>query len=214
MKTGRISQGKHLLAWFNEKLSGLKDNSFYVKKSLTDWHLFSSTEGQLYKALLVWADHWIRAGRYPSLQEAIQEFIPKIEFEHMGVREFLSYVVPSNTLDNDQFKARCIDVMQGSVRRTQLVPPQAQQSLVTVPPPGLQHQLSVKFRADTFLSVGCDVSTTTCPEICMSGVIIRIGVRPSSHGTSPHHQNVELIISTHGIRLMLNILVYIMIHDP
>ena len=120
----------------------------------------------------------------------------------MGVREFLSYVVPSNTLDNDEFKARCIDVMQGSVRRTHLVPPQTQQSLVTVPPPGLQHQLSVKFRADTFLSVGCDVSSSTCPEICMSGVIIRIGVRPStsSHGASPHHQNVELIISTPGIR--------------
>ena len=30
----------------------------------------------------------------------------------MGVREFLSYVVPSNTLDSEQFRARCIDVMQ------------------------------------------------------------------------------------------------------
>ena len=34
------------------------------------------------------------------------------------VREFLSYVVPSNTLSSEEFKARCIDVMTGSVRRT------------------------------------------------------------------------------------------------
>ena len=90
-------------------------------------YLPSSTEGQLYRALVVWAEHWIQEGRYTSLQEAIAEFIPRleevsslspdrqlcrIEFEHMGVREFLSYVVPSNTLDSEQFRARCIDVMQ------------------------------------------------------------------------------------------------------
>ena len=44
----------------------------------------SSTEGQLYRALLVWAEHWIKAGKYESLEEAISEFIPEIEFEHMG----------------------------------------------------------------------------------------------------------------------------------
>ena len=43
-----------------------------------------STEGQLYKALVSWAEHWIGEGRYHSLQEAISEFIPRIEFEHMG----------------------------------------------------------------------------------------------------------------------------------
>ena len=43
-----------------------------------------STEGQLYKALVSWADHWIGQGRYQSLQEAISEFIPRIEFQHMG----------------------------------------------------------------------------------------------------------------------------------
>ena len=34
------------------------------------------------------------------------------------VREFLDYVVPSNTLSSEEFRARCIDVMAGSVRRT------------------------------------------------------------------------------------------------
>ena len=43
-----------------------------------------STEGQLYRALVGWAEHWIGEGRYGSLQEAISEFIPRIEFEHMG----------------------------------------------------------------------------------------------------------------------------------
>ena len=37
------------------------------------------------------------------------------------VREFLNYVVPSNTLSSEEFKARCIDVMTGSVRRTEEV---------------------------------------------------------------------------------------------
>ena len=37
------------------------------------------------------------------------------------VREFLSYVVPSNTLSSEEFRARCIDVMAGSVRRTEEV---------------------------------------------------------------------------------------------
>ena len=40
-------------------------------------HLPSSTEGQLYRALVVWAEHWIQEGRYTSLQEAIAEFIPR-----------------------------------------------------------------------------------------------------------------------------------------
>ena len=98
-----------------------------VRRSQEVTSLPSSTEGQLYRALVVWAEHWIQEGRYTSLQEAIAEFIPRleevsslssdrqlcrIEFEHMGVREFLSYVVPSNTLDSEQFRARCIDVMQ------------------------------------------------------------------------------------------------------
>ena len=39
----------------------------------------------------------------------------------MGVGEFLNYVVPSNTLDSEQFRLRCLDVMQGSVRRSQQV---------------------------------------------------------------------------------------------
>ena len=79
-----------------------------------------STEGQLYRALVSWADHWMCEGRYHSLQEAISEFIPRIEFEHMGrlghqsyslivtlslgVGEFLNVVVPSNSLTNDQFR--------------------------------------------------------------------------------------------------------------
>ena len=107
----------------------------------SEFSFLSSTEGQLYRALLVWAEHWIRAGKYKSLEEAIEEFIPEIEFEHMGyccpqctviiaelpficlirVREFLNYVVPSNTLSSEEFKARCIDVMTGSVRRTEEV---------------------------------------------------------------------------------------------
>ena len=32
----------------------------------------------------MWAEHSIRAGKYQSLEEAIAEFIPEIEFEHMG----------------------------------------------------------------------------------------------------------------------------------
>ena len=50
----------------------------------SEFPFLSSTEGQLYRALLVWAEHWIRAGKYQSLEEAIAEFIPEIEFEHMG----------------------------------------------------------------------------------------------------------------------------------
>ena len=50
----------------------------------SEFSFLSSTEGQLYRALLVWAEHWIRAGKYQSLEEAIAEFIPEIEFEHMG----------------------------------------------------------------------------------------------------------------------------------
>ena len=38
---------------------------------------FSVTEGQLYQALVCWADHWIKRGRYQTLQEAISEFIPR-----------------------------------------------------------------------------------------------------------------------------------------
>ena len=52
----------------------------------SEFSFLSSTEGQLYRALLVWAEHWIRAGKYQSLEEAIAEFIPEIEFEHMGYR--------------------------------------------------------------------------------------------------------------------------------
>ena len=51
-----------------------------------------STEGQLYKALVCWAEHWISQGRYQSLQEAISEFIPKIEFEHMGREQHQKYL--------------------------------------------------------------------------------------------------------------------------
>ena len=65
----------------------------------------------------------------------------------MGVREFLSYVVPSNTLDHDEFRARCIDVMEGSVRRNQgaAAGDHGGDNMVTVT--CLQHQLCVKFRA-------------------------------------------------------------------
>ena len=63
--------------------------SFWFLKAKLDDLIWSddwirSTEGQLYKALVCWADHWIDQGRYQSLQEAISEFIPRIEFEHMG----------------------------------------------------------------------------------------------------------------------------------
>ena len=51
-----------------------------------------STEGQLYKALVSWAEHWIAEGRYQSLQEAISEFIPRIEFEHMGREQHQEYL--------------------------------------------------------------------------------------------------------------------------
>ena len=80
----------------------------------------------------------------------------------MGVREFLSYVVPSNTLDSEQFRARCIDVMQvgaavswplatvtraqGSVRRTQ------EAGLDQGAGPATQTQLSIRFRC---LCAGC-----------------------------------------------------------
>ena len=59
-----------------------------------------------------------------------------------------------------------------------------------------------RFRVDTFLSVGCDLSRDTCPDISMAGVLLRLGVRPSNTGenSSPHDQNVELVISTPGIR--------------
>ena len=38
---------------------------------LVQRNTLSSTEGQLYKALLVWADHWIKAGYYQSLQVSL-----------------------------------------------------------------------------------------------------------------------------------------------
>ena len=66
----------------------------------------------------------------------------------MGVREFLSYVVPSNTLDHDEFRARCIDVMEGSVRRTQGTGEQQADNMVRVT--CLQHQLCVRFRAVSY----------------------------------------------------------------
>ena len=88
--------------------------------------------------------------------------------------------------------AKYIDIQAASVRSP--TPPQ-----VTVP--GLQHQLSVRFRVDTFPSVGCDLTRDTCPDTVMAGVTVRLGVRPSTSDTgSPHNQNVELVISTPGIR--------------
>ena len=63
-----------------------------------------ATEGQLYKAVVRWAENRINVGDYGSLREAIEEFIPKIEFEHMGVKEFLNNVVPSNTLSTEEFR--------------------------------------------------------------------------------------------------------------
>ena len=57
----------------------------------------------------------------------------RIEFEHMGVREFLSYVVPSNTLDSEQFRARCIDVMQVGAAAVSC-------PLATVPCPGQREE--------------------------------------------------------------------------
>ena len=114
-----------------------------------------STEGQLYRALVSWAEHWIGEGRYQSLQEAISEFIPRIEFEHMGrssvvghsqsslflgVGEFLNVVVPSNSLTNDQFRLSCLDVMQGSVRRKQETP----EPVVTPGSPGSKHQFTMR----------------------------------------------------------------------
>ena len=63
-----------------------------------------ATEGQLYKAVVRWAENRINVGDYGSLREAIVEFIPKIEFEHMGVKEFLNNVVPSNTLSQEEFR--------------------------------------------------------------------------------------------------------------
>ena len=63
-----------------------------------------ATEGQLYQAVVRWAEKRINHGDYSSLREAIEEFIPKIEFEHMGVREFLNNVVPSNTLSTEEFR--------------------------------------------------------------------------------------------------------------
>ena len=63
-----------------------------------------ATEGQLYKAVVVWAEQRIQAGEYATIREAVEEFIPKIEFEHMGVKEFLNNVVPSNTLSSEEFR--------------------------------------------------------------------------------------------------------------
>ena len=56
----------------------------FCQNWFSEFPFSSSTEGQLYRALLAWAEHWIRAGSYQSLEEAIAEFIPEIEFEHMG----------------------------------------------------------------------------------------------------------------------------------
>ena len=55
---------------------------------------------------------------------------------------------------------------------------------------------------DTFLSVGCDLTRDACPDLVMAGVTVRLGVRPSSSGdeASLYNQNVELVISTPGIR--------------
>ena len=74
--------------------------------------------------------------------------------------------------------------------------------MVTVPVPGLQHQLSVRFRVDTFPSVGCDLTRDTCPDLVMAGVTVRLGVRPSATGdtASPYNQTVELVITTPDIR--------------
>ena len=90
------------------------------------------------------------------------------------------------------FMAKYIDIQAAFVRSP--TPPQ-------VSVPGLQHQLSVRFRVDTFPSVGCDLTRDTCPDTVMAGVTVRLGVRPSTSDTgSPHNQNVELVISTPGIR--------------
>ena len=76
--------------------------------------------------------------------------------------------------------------------------------------PGLQHQLSVRFRVDTFLSVGCDLTRDACPDLVMAGVTVRLGVRPSSSGdeASLYNQNVELVISTPGIRSVCQFIPY------
>ena len=66
------------------RLSTIKELDRNIFRLDSEFSFLSSTEGQLYRALLVWAEHWIRAGKYQSIEEAIAEFIPEIEFEHMG----------------------------------------------------------------------------------------------------------------------------------
>ena len=92
--------------------------------------------------------------------------------------------------------------MEGSVRRSQPDTGTGHHNLVTVPGHKLQHQVSVRFRADTWTSVGCDVTSATCPDTCLNGVVISVSVRPSVTGAddSPDQQNVEMVISTPGIR--------------
>ena len=87
------------------------------------------------------------------------------------------------------------------MRRSQFQPDLPEPNQIVNVDTCLQHQVSLKFRADTWQSVGCDVTRATCPDIRMNGVIIRIGVRPSSatQNDSPGPQNVELVISTPGI---------------
>ena len=51
----------------------------------------------------------------------IVHIIIRADIGLIRVREFLSYVVPSNTLSSEEFRSRCIDVMAGSVRRTEEV---------------------------------------------------------------------------------------------
>ena len=72
----------------------------------------SATEGQLYQAVVDWAQERVNRGEFTSLREAMELFIPNIEFEHMGVREFLTSVVPSDTLTPDEFRTKCIQVIR------------------------------------------------------------------------------------------------------
>ena len=107
-------------------------------------------------------------------------------------------------------RLRCLDVMQGSVRRNQ-------PGMDIVTTPQLQHQFTIRsqaahsgkpcghrykvlvdshcetlcrFRAEDFSCIGCDSSVT----VSLRGVLLKVGVRPSQDSG-----DVELIISTQNM---------------
>ena len=138
-KIGQTFRGKPSLNSSREKLSGYQ--RIGKKETFLDWILSFHFSARLRASCT--APCWCgpstgsgpastRASRRPSQSSFLRSSLSTwgiivhsldtfADICLSRVREFLSYVVPSNTLSSEEFKARCIDVMTGSVRRTEEV---------------------------------------------------------------------------------------------